>query len=103
MNAQDKGLYTDITTKLSAPELQLNSEGQTHLQGKNNTEIKLQQTEETQTWGINMHLCHLQKDFTYYTFNYSSVWTQPAMNPGFYFTATGLMFIMVLANTYIIW
>lgn len=50
-----------------------------------------------------MHLCHLQKDFTYYTFNYSSVWTQPAMNPGFYFTATGLMFIMVLANTYIIW
>lgn len=49
MKAQDKGLYTDITSNLSAPELLLNSEGQTHLQEKNNTEIELQQTDETQT------------------------------------------------------
>lgn len=49
MKAQDKGLYTDITSNLSVPEQLLNSEGQTHLQGKNNTEMKLQQTEETQT------------------------------------------------------
>lgn len=54
-----------------------------------------------------MHLCHLQNDFIHYFILHFQLFialdTTRAENPGFYFTATGLMFIMVLANTYIIW
>lgn len=45
MKAREKVLHTDVISNLSARELLLNAEGQTHLQGGEKNEIELQESE----------------------------------------------------------
>lgn len=106
MKAREKVLHTDVISNLSARELLLNAEGQTHLEGGTEKNWNWTATEWINNDMREKHLpppsCEkcLQFVFLFYIFKYSSLWTQPTMNPCYYFTATGLMVIMLLANTF---